>query len=417
MLIACFDCLMDVANVGWIKTKARILRKGDSPLLRELLYYAYAPTVRFGVGVVKYNNDAQPSGSYDSLSFLVLCNDLYTGYLQGSSAKDAVRRMIESYPPDYRLFLQDFFAQKLHLKLTPKDINSILPGCMPVFGLMLSRNYEPSRLNYPVFAAPKLAGMRALLYVDCKGILLWSKNGSVIRSIPSITNAAQHLPYGYYDGIIVHEDGGWNLLNAIIKHSINNLHPEAGNVTFHIYDFVSVSDWSRPTIQFKERLRQLQGIIDIHRQRNQSTPLRLANYTQTDTSIQLLKIHNTFSCQDQHEGTWIKGNIPYERKESFGFMHLKDFKTLEATVTGWEHGSRVGIYRNKMGKLLCRDNDTGLDFKVGMGFVPEDRDITDGWIGSVVLIKFDRWTVPSGRTIAQPLYPTYIKTLKHPGGN
>jgi DNA ligase-1 len=101
----------------------------------------------------------------------------------------------------------------------------------------------------------------------------------------------------------------------------------------------------------------------------------------------------------------IQGNLPYKKKRSYDLMKLKDFFTLDALVTGWEHGDKTGKYKHHMGKLLCVDIKTGRDFKVGSGFVDSDRDTTDGWIGKVIEVKYQNFTDEG-----KPRFPVYIRT-------
>lgn len=403
------EALKEVANTGSAKVKGSLLKKADSPILRDILYYAYSPTVTFGVGAVDFETGGIDSAWDDvqPLEFLTLARQLASRELTGNAAEIAVRQHIEKYPGHLRSMVRDIFAQRLSIGMDAKRINAALCNTIPVFGVMLAYEYESGRLDYPVFISPKLDGMRAVAIHDEKGVAMFSRRGTPIVGVPHIVEAIRLLSYGVYDGELMHPDGFQTTVSVCRRE--NPLHPDFERVSFHIFDRVDTQEWDSPKKPASHRFEALQWTLQAAEMRNPGLPLKLVKHFRVSNSQKLQEWHKHF-VSEGYEGTMIQGDLPYVKKRSWSIMKLKDFLTLDAKVIGWEPGDTTGKFKHCMGRLICEDLKTGVDFKVGSGFVDSDREITDGWIGKFIEVKYQNWTDPDESGKVRPRFPVYIRT-------
>ena len=399
------DILAEIAKTGVAREKGRLLKAGDSPILRDILYFAFAPTVTFGVGVVDYDDAVEglPLGFVKPLDFLCICHQLADRTLRGGAAEVIVRDHINRYPRTYRKLVQAIFAQRLSIGMEAKRINAIFPSLIPTFGVQLAYEYETGRLPFPVYVSSKLDGMRCVGINDQKGCLLWSREGNPITGVPHILKALRALPYGVYDGELMHPTLGFQTTVSICKRE-NTLHELYEEVFYNLFDRVDISDWEDPKMIAEERFSKLGNIIARTKANDPKTPIKLVQHHLIYNSDALDQWHKHFTAEG-FEGTMIQGNIPYSRKRSYGIMKLKDFLSMDAVVLGWEFGAKTSKYKAKMGKLLCQDLKTGVKFKCGSGFVDTDRDVMDGWIGLKIEVKYQNLSDDG-----KPRFPVYIRT-------
>jgi hypothetical protein len=397
------NILREVLNTGRAAKKASLLRQGGSPILRDILYYAYTPLVNFGVGAVRYTAIPLEDTGFqvEPIEFLMLCRRLTEGELVGAEAVAAVRQHIEAYPPEYRQMVCNIFAQKLRIGVPPKSINKIFPNLIPVFSMMHFRSYEPGKLKFPVYVSPRLEGMRVLVAKDAKGIAMWSKYGVPMLGVTHVLEAVRSLPEGYYDGVLMHPDGMQVAVNVTLR-SLKNPHPELLNVTFHITDHVEISDWDSPRVYAQDRFLELRNSIAAHRLEFPASPLHYNPHVKVSKSYELLKAHKSFVAGG-FIGTMVQGNEPYIHKKTYGYMELTEFCTMSARVISWELGNKNMLFENHMGRLHCEDLESGVRFPLGSGFEQKDRNITDAWVGKIVELKYS-YLDPQGL----PIHPIFI---------
>lgn len=384
------------------REKASLLRKADSPIFRSLLHFIYSPTVTFGVGAVCYYDDVEPSSlAPEPYACLSLMRQLHERALTGTAAKRAVSELIESYPHAYRSMLRDIFAQRLALGINVKGINKVLPGVIPEFGVQLAKEYDPELHPLPAWVSAKLDGMRCLAIHDTNGVALLSRTGKPIEGVPHIADAIATCPHGVYDGELLHP-GGFQVTVSVCRHS-TTLHPNYSEVTFNVFDYVPLNEWNNPTTPANERFFMLRAALRVA-----PPELRLVEHELVKDSLELLRTHQDYVSRG-YEGTMIQSNAPYQKKRTNELTKLKDFLSTEARVVEWLPGDSTSKWRDCMGRLVCIDTKSGMEFRVGSGFTEAERQITDGWVGKVIEVKFQEWTDPDADGNVAPRFPTFLR--------
>ena len=126
------EILKEASNAKTQQEKVDILRKNDSPALREVLKYLYHPGIKLYTNTPPaYKADHSPVG----LSFSSLYNEYRTLYifLEDSTVKKERKdqlliQKLESMHPSESELLYQRFQDKLLLRLNKKVINEAFAG-------------------------------------------------------------------------------------------------------------------------------------------------------------------------------------------------------------------------------------------------------------------------------------------------
>jgi DNA ligase-1 len=262
----------------------------------------------------------------------------------------------------------------------------------------------PKELKFPVYASPKLDGIRAVVR---DGLLL-------SRSLKPIPNEFVQDSLGCdalngLDGeLTVGPANHPNVMQATTSGVMS--HEGTPDFTFWVFDY-----WTQPTVPFHRRLEELTlglstGILDAF------TRVKLLPQT-------LILNAATFQLYEEQivaagfEGVMVRsvdGTYKYGRstaREGY-LLKVKRFKDAEAVVIGFEermhnaneakvnalgHTERSShkanlIPMNTLGALVVRDRKTGVEFSIGTGFDDAARArywaVRDSLIGQLVTYKF-----------------------------
>jgi DNA ligase-1 len=243
-------------------------------------------------------------------------------------------------------------AQAIHRKrIETGSFENIKDIDTPVyFKPMLAHKYEDyeDKIKYPIYAQPKLDGIRCIVRADG----MWSRNGKKIISAPHIYEALKPLfeidPDLTFDGEL-YADKFANDFNAICslvkktKPTSSDLKESKEKIEYHIYDLPSHDG------VFKERYDTL----------NEMSLPNCCKIVQTyfvKEKEYLDQLYNTFMEQG-YEGQMVRLNEKYENKRSKSLLKRKEFIDEEYTILGIEEGqgNKTGmigsfIFENKDGK-------------------------------------------------------------------
>jgi DNA ligase-1 len=273
-------------------------------------------------------------------------------------------------------------------------------------------------LTYPLYASPKLDGIRALIV-----------GGEVLsRTLKPIPNrSVQHLfgraGFNGLDGELIVGDptdpDAFRRTSSGVM-SIN----EFPSVTFHVFDCFNQSD-----IEFSKRLEMLNHRIE--NAFSESTHVVKVPQTLIRNREELELYEQTMLAQG-FEGVMLRrpGGIYKHGRSTLRegiLMKLKRFADSEAVVIGYEelltneneatvdklgHKVRSSHQANKvpggrLGALKVRDLKTGVEFDIGTGFDDADRrhfwTMRDTLLGRVVKYKY----FPGG-VKDKPRFPVFI---------
>lgn len=205
---------------------------------------------------------------------------------------------------------------------------------------MLAHKYEEKREKHlkkdeEIALQPKLDGMRCLAFEDGDDVVLMSRGGKVIESVPHIQNALQPLLKGsVFDGELYVHGMDFEKIMSICRRSAKKLHEEFETMQFHVYDIVD-------NRAFVHRVTK-------HFARIERAKLECVKVVDTDFDTyggkwgKVDSVEYGLKCyEDQgYEGVMIrKLNMPYEHKRSNQLLKLKSFEDEEFEIADCETGT------------------------------------------------------------------------------
>lgn len=274
---------------------------------------------------------------------------------------------------------------------------------------------DVTALTYPLYAAPKLDGIRAHVIEG----RLWSRNLKLIPNQLAQVRYGQDVFNGLDGELIV---GRADDVHAFRRSgAIMAKGGDANALVFHIFD-----DFTRPDLPFDERLRKAARRIKEY------NTIEIVEHTPIETPDELLE-YEAAQIAKGYEGVMVREvGGPYKFGRSTTregwLLKLKRFEDGEAEIIGYEEfqhnfnekderGKRTGhkagkVAGGKLGNFLVRDLKTGVEFNVGSGFTDNERinfwSSPDGWIGQIIKYRY----FPTGSK-DKPRFPTY-EGLRHP---
>lgn len=280
---------------------------------------------------------------------------------------------------------------------------------------MLASPADLDNIRYPVFASPKLDGIRASVV----GERLLSRT---LKEIPNryIFNMLSRPLYEGLDGELI---VGSPTASTCYRDTVSGVMSHEGlpNFEYHIFD------WWNYGSSFSRRRAELA----VHYQANLAAVGRLILVPHTVlNSREELDAYEASHVAAGHEGVMIAsadGHYKFGRATTKGgeLLKVKRFVDSEAVVIGVEEEmfngneaqtnelgrtkrstAKAGLTgKGTMGALIVRDVKTGVEFNIGTGFTAEDRAWwwQQGAAGFTVKYKF----FPVG-VKDKPRHPVYL---------
>lgn len=269
-----------------------------------------------------------------------------------------------------------------------------------IFKPMLATDAELDKLRFPLYASPKLDGVRAVV-----------RDGVVYsRSNKPIPNAFVQKLFGRLDALDGELIVGDPCSKTVYRDTVSGVMSQEGEPNVMFYAFDCVRDIRA---EYTCRQRWLSEVLDKHH----SSHIRVNILEQVlMKSLDELLVYEEECLTDGYEGLILRDpNAPYKMgrstvKEGY-LLKLKRFMDAEAVVIGFEERmenlneartnelgrtSRSSHKENKRGRgdlgaLLLRTPE-GVEFACGTGFVDAER--AEIWanrdriLGSVAKYKF-----------------------------
>jgi ATP-dependent DNA ligase len=214
----------------------------------------------------------------------------------------------------------------------------------------LSTKWRP-----PYIVQPKLDGERCrALVTQGERCILLSSSEEIIASIPHINQAMLGFPTGEYDGELYVHGMNQSDIHSIVSRE-NNLHPNYGQMEYHIFD-VCQEDYSQAERTFYiQNLNCFGGYI------------KKVDTFAVHTYEELLNFYDKF-IGNGYEGFIVREiNSLYLRRRSPYMMKFKPkkndiYKIVAINEAVSESGKPLGM----VGSFTCIDN-MGTTFDVGAG--------------------------------------------------
>lgn len=250
---------------------------------------------------------------------------------------------------------------------------------MKSFKPMLASDANLENLRFPLWASPKLDGIRAAL-VDGKLLT------RTLKAVPNsaVRAALEHPELAYLDGELI---VGAPTSKTVYRDTVSGVMSRDGEPEFTFYVFDHWGGHDRPWVERYERLSCIEHPhVTVLQHREFLNLDRLLEYEQQkiDEGYEGLILrdpgaHYKFGRSTAKEGYLLK---------------LKRFEDSEAEVIGVEEEMLNGneaqtnelgrtkrstakaglVGKRKMGALIVRDMKTGVEFNIGTGFDTADRE-------------------------------------------
>lgn len=281
---------------------------------------------------------------------------------------------------------------------------------------MLASNVEPNEIRFPVFASPKLDGVRALV-IDGK---LYSRSLKLIPNPHVQAMFAKEELNGLDGELICGEPTAKDVFRATTSAVSNERFAPSKPVRFYVFDNFKASGG------FAKRLESILGMM--------LAGVELVPQKFVRNADELLAFEAQM-LEAGYEGLILRApSGPYKHGRSSAkegwMLKLKRFSDSEAKIIGMEEemhngnsaarnalgnlersGAAAGLVgKGRMGALVVRDLKSGVEFNIGTGFTEEDR--INFWKNREQIIGDARFVVKYKSfligTKDKPRFPVYL---------
>jgi DNA ligase 1 len=320
------------------------------------------------------------------------------------------------------------------------DLKEIKPDDMVLgftkFKPMLASKVDFAKLKFPLYATPKLDGIRCIV----------AESGLVSRSLKTIPNIHVQnwfadLPVGL-DGELVYVDQHTGLIDfskttSVVTSKDNQMVTVDYRIEYHVFDYIT------PDLKEALYLERIEAMDEVLATVDNTIPVKSVGAPVRVSSVDaLMDLHQQY-LMDGFEGTMVRTK---DSRYKFGrstqnqgwLLKLKDFIDDEAVVTGFvERRHHVGestidalghqkrdskkdnfVGSGTLGALQVRmrylkdAQEVEVDFEIGTGFdaitAQEIWDNQEFYMGK--LVKFRYFEIASQ---GKPRFPSF-KGFRHP---
>ena len=368
----------------------------DNSLLQRFFSLAFDPWKNWGVSKYDKPSVPGPRGHGDELvtEFLDLLVRLDKRELKGNAARQAVSDIIQSGDGLTQKWLERLLWRNLRCGVSSTTVNKLWPGTVVPFAVALAQTLPTKGVNgnfvfsepvvYPVRVEAKLDGLRVVAVKSKSEVTLYTRNGTVLETLPRIKAAIEALPVDDFvlDGEVMGET--WNDSASVVMSAKSK--KDDSTMCYHVFDYVPLADWQaqKTELTYSDRLAILNPLIISQ---GESSPFRLVKSMTCTNEEELLSFYT--SCLDEnYEGVMLKDmKAVYKWKRSAAILKLKPVATEEGVVVGWYE---AGVATKRAGQFggfrVLTPN--GVVTRVGGGYTDklktEVNADPDSYIGRIV---------------------------------
>lgn len=269
-------------------------------------------------------------------------------------------------------------------KAEKEEISEIIKGGIEP---MLAFTFEKQghKLKYPLFASPKLDGLRMVAVIKNGKASLWSRTRKLITSMGHIVKELEeNFPNQdlILDGEAFNNDYKSDFESIVSKVRKDNAEEGAETIQYHIFDIVN----DKP---FTERYQQLTEMFNTH----QFKYLVLVKNEIINSEEEVAEFFQ--KCRkDGQEGCMLRNaNGLYVNKRSADLIKVKEMRDAEFKIIGIEEGR--GKLQGHVGSFICLTNE-GQEFNVKMSGNTEQLkkyfENKDLWYNKLLTVQFQDYT-------------------------
>ena len=383
------------------KHKQDVLTKyKDDEVIKQYLKIAYNPYTVFGISTKKLSKMARPIDWFHEATVFELFDYLTThntGTLEDIAACQEMMFCAAELDGTLECLLSDLICKDLSIGCDAKTINSVIPGLIPTFNVMLAEKYfdKPERVEGKEFAlTTKIDGGRIIAVKENGSVSFFTRAGQRYEGLVDLEKEMiERIP----DNLVL--DGEITLLDYR-NHDSKSAYKQAMKITradgpktgvkMLVFDGMPLDEWKtqQSTLTWTERRHVLSCIDGFYLEDLTYFELLPVLYRGEDTS-KILEFLEAEIARGQ-EGVMINiCNAPYEFKRTTNLLKVKKMNTLDLEIVGVEEGE--GRLAGTLGAIHVRYKDGNI-VKVGSGFSDWHRN--EIWqnqiyyIGKIVEIQY-----------------------------
>ena len=227
----------------------------------------------------------------------------------------------------------------------------------PMLALEYKKEKEKGKLKFPVWAQPKLDGVRCLIYMKQGELVFQSRQNTIYDPIehlvPDLTSLLSRMPGAILDGeLYTHQLGFENIISMVRRAKVK--HPDIVKLKYHLYDMFYL-DKSKNETETKTKTKTktmpyAERFDTLFKNYKNESNVVLVETTCINSSKEIEFLLNDY-IQKSYEGLMIRGNGPYKNGRSKDLLKYKLFQDAEFEVVGHHEGHNgIPVFDCKVGE-------------------------------------------------------------------
>ena len=337
--------------------------------------------------------------------------DVMKYFEQNNTGTDNDISIIQAFLDEHeedREFYEQMITKSFKLGADSKVVNSVIPGLIPTWEVMLGTSIEHCKLpeNTWFSLSQKLNGNRCTYY---NGEFYTRQNKKYIgldhikADIEKIPNAKGYV----FDGELIYKNNeGLSDSSAFQKGTgiVNNKSKSKEELKLVLFDMLSKEEFDNKVSKDTYKIRK-KHLLDLKQYETENIEVVQMFYEGTDQS-EIWKWLD-FCEQNDMEGCMLNLDTPYECKRTKSLMKIKKFYDFDLQVVGYEEGT--GRNKGRLGAFVVNYN--GNQVKVGSGYSDEERinlwNDRDKYIGRVITVKYKEISKDKKTGLESLQFPVY----------
>lgn len=402
-----------IQNTSSLNEKKTIIEANkDNDLFKKCLVFLLDSNIQTGLSEKKISKKVKKS-KYTLSNFEDVMHYLQN-YNTGTDENiSIIQSFINEQPAEYQNFYIEMVTKKFKIGCDKKVVNSVMPGLIPTFNVMLGTPIEKCKLspNEPISISQKLNGVRCCFV----GNKCMTRQGKEYKGLEHIIKDLKNMGYGnmFVDGELLYKNKeGLSDSEAFQKGTgiAMSKDNDKTQLKLVVFDMFPIEEfWTgKSELSYFDRKHIYLNQFAENLKNNPTENLEIVPvfYEGTDHS----EIWKWLDYAEEHdyEGCMLNLDVPYECKRVKTLIKVKKFFDVSLRVIGVEEGT--GRNKGKLGAVVCKYYDNTVN--VGSGFSDTQRDYywthKDEIIDKIVDVKYKEVTTDKNTGLKSLQFPTYI---------
>jgi len=350
----------------------------DNEALKTIFTLAYNPYIKFNVARVdtsfnKFLSRTDDGEIYTINSLVTDLNMLVKREITGHDALHWVHSIYKTLPVSFQPYLEKILQKDLKIGVSTQTINKVWPDLIPEFKLGLCERWKKVNLNrdlnFPMYAEPKIDGVRVLAFVYPlqNKVEMMARSGIKYDNFKLIEKELLQCditvngspgkdgkPY-VLDGEIIDEDFTGIMNSARRKYDV-----DCDNAIFHIWDMLDAEEFLNETCTHiqEDRKRYLDLLLHPHNGHLEIHPYHVIN-DRTDIQYFFERFYNA-----GYEGLILKNPKSYYIYSS-GTKRGKAWLKYKIQDYNREKGDTSNVYSVRITGYYPGDPGTKIEHMLG----------------------------------------------------